>query len=306
MQKCLSVVNDKSIFGGSVNCAKEILEVAGERGRVLRALNKNRVGSGTSAQDATLITKKCRNSTKSGGKKIKPQLEAASAVTEANNSEKEIVATANGGNGNFDQATRRVTVLQDEVEILRERIKDLEDDNKKWRDLAGRDAVTSLPNKFVLLRLILPKVLQEIRTGVSFSFIGVSLDHVARVNEVNGWSVGDNMLKESVLSLRNITARGDVLYRLEGVNFAIVGKMDNTMARERATDTHRKLSRASVQIDKTQLPLTFSVGVVTVDSAAGKSVNETSNSVFQALLATLYRAKEKGGNMVEINHTTKF
>ena len=199
-----------------------------------------------------------------------------------------------------------MTVLQDEVEILRERIKDLEDDNKKWRDLAGRDAVTSLPNKFVLLRLILPKVLQKIRTGVSFSFIGVSLDHIAIVNEVNGWSVGDNMLKESVLSLRNITVRGDVLYRLEGVNFAIVGKMDNTMARERATDTHRKLSRANVQIDKTQLLLTFSVGVVTVDSAAGKSVNETSNSVFQALLATLYRAKEKGGNMVEINHTTKF
>ena len=78
------------------------------------------------------------------------------------------------------------------------------------------------------------------------------------------------------------------------------------MARKRATDIHRKLSRASVQIDKTQLPLTFSVGVVTVDSAAGKSVNETSNSVFQALLATLYRAKGKGGNMVEINHVTNF
>ena len=78
------------------------------------------------------------------------------------------------------------------------------------------------------------------------------------------------------------------------------------MARQRAADMRRHLSRASVQVDKTQLPLVSSIGVVTVDRLLGESVNEASNSIFEALLATLYRAKEKGGNTVEIHNSTKF
>ena len=38
MQKCLTVVNDKSIVGGAVNRAKDTLEKAGDRGRELRTL----------------------------------------------------------------------------------------------------------------------------------------------------------------------------------------------------------------------------------------------------------------------------
>ena len=114
------------------------------------------------------------------------------------------------------------------------------------------------------------------------------------------------MLKESVRSLRHFVVDGDELYRLDGAHFAIVGKMDNNMARQRAADIRRKLSRASVQIDKTQLPLMSSVGVVTVDGIISDSVNKSSDSIFQALLATLYRAKGKGGNTVEIHHAPKF
>ena len=307
MQKCLSIVNDKSIVGGAVNRAKEVLEVAGERGRVLRALNKDRGGSGKSAQAGTPNPKKkTREGAKNGGTKARPQPEAAPAVAEVQNGKEEVIAAANGSNGDSDQATRKLSILQGEVETLRERIKNLEDDNKKWRQLAGRDAVTGLPNKVTLLRLILPKALQELGKGGTCSFIGISLDHVARVNEGHGWVMGDKMLKESVRSLRHFVVDGDELYRLDGAHFAIVGKMDNNMARQRAADIRRKLSRASVQVDKTQLPLMSSVGVVTVDRIISESVNKSSDSIFQALLATLYRAKEKGGNTVEIHHATKF
>jgi GGDEF domain-containing protein len=74
-------------------------------------------------------------------------------------------------------------------------------------------------------------------------------------NEGHGWVVGDKMLKESVRSLRNFVIDGEELYRLDGAHFAIVGSMDNNMARQRAADMRRQLSRASVQVDKTQLPL---------------------------------------------------
>ncbi len=58
MQKCLSIVNDKSVVGGAVNRAKEILELAGERGRALRGLNNSRVGSATAADDGQKTPKK--------------------------------------------------------------------------------------------------------------------------------------------------------------------------------------------------------------------------------------------------------
>jgi hypothetical protein len=46
MQKCLSVINDKSIVGGIVNRAKDTLEKAGDRGRELRALKEEYDKSG--------------------------------------------------------------------------------------------------------------------------------------------------------------------------------------------------------------------------------------------------------------------
>jgi hypothetical protein len=49
-----------------------------------------------------------------------------------------------------------------------------------------------------------------------------------------------------------------------------------------------------------------SVGVVTVERLLAESVNEASKNIFEALLATLYRAKEKGGNTVETHNSTKF
>ena len=113
------------------------------------------------------------------------------------------------------------------------------------------------------------------------------------------------MLKESGRSIRDFVV-GEDLYRLEGAHFAIFGAMDNNIARQRAADMRRQLSRTSVQVGKTQLPLVSSIGVVTVERLLAESVNEASKNIFEALLATLYRAKEKGGNTVEIHNSTKF
>ena len=114
------------------------------------------------------------------------------------------------------------------------------------------------------------------------------------------------MLKESVRSLRHFVIEGDELYRLDGSHFAIVGTLDNNIARQRAADMSRKLARASVQVDKTQLPLVSSIGVVTVDRLVSESVNESSNKIYEALLAALYQAREKGGNTFVIHNSTKF
>ncbi len=315
MQKCLSIVNDKSVVGGAVNRAKEMLEIAGERGRALRALNKSRGETGSVSEEKPKAQKKKakgkevdKNGTSKSKEKSPKKIKETGVADrgDKDGSKNGNGALAKGVGADLGQATRQINVLQEEVESLRERLKDLEEDNKKWRQLAGRDTITGLPNKMTLFRLIVPKTLKRLSKGAPFSIIGISLDQVAKVNEGHGWVVGDKMVKESVRSMRHFLVEGEDLYRLDGVNFAIVGAMDNNIARQRAGDMRRQLSRASVQVDKTQLPLVSSVGVVTVERLLAKSLNEASSKIFEALLATLYRAKEKGGNTVEVHNSTKF
>ena len=311
MQKCLSIVNDKSVVGGAVNRAKEVLELAGERGRVLRALNKSRGETGSASEEEPKAQKKKakgKEAEKNGTNKSKaksPKEIKETGVADRGHKDGS-GALSKGVSADLGQATRQVNALQEEVGSLRERLESLEQDNKKWRQLAGRDTVTGLPNKMSLFRLIVPKTLKGLSKGPPFSFIGISLDQIAKVNEGHGWVVGDKMLKESVRSMQHFVVEGEDLYRLEGAHFAIFGAMDQNVARQRAADMRRQLSRTSVQVGKTQLPLVSSVGVVTVERLLAESVNEASKNIFEALLATLYRAKEKGGNTVEIHNSTKF
>ena len=89
MQKCLSIVNDKSVVGGAVNRAKEILELAGERGRALRGLNTSRGGSVTAADDGQKTRKKKAKEKvaekkvgKKGAKKTKEKVAKVGSNTE--------------------------------------------------------------------------------------------------------------------------------------------------------------------------------------------------------------------------------
>ena len=82
--------------------------------------------------------------------------------------------------------------------------------------------------------------------------------------------------------------------------------MSNNDARKRATEMRRRLAGASVQVDQTQFPLVSTLGVVTAERMVGKSMAESANRIYQALLMVLYKAKEKWGNTVEIYSQTKF
>ena len=66
---------------------------------------------------------------------------------------------SDGQQRNLDQATRQINLLTEELEELKSRIGEMEEDSKKWRQLAGRDVLTGLPNQTMLFRLVLPKVL---------------------------------------------------------------------------------------------------------------------------------------------------
>jgi diguanylate cyclase (GGDEF)-like protein len=308
MQQCQAIVNDKSIVGGIVNKARGVLDTAKERARELRDLHKER-GPGLAAGEPAPAPAKAREEAKSApaapAPKTAPAPAAAPAAAKAP-APTPAPALNGASRQELDQLTRQLSIFKEENTTLRERVKVLEEDNEKWRQVLGKDPLTGLPNRIFLFRISLPKVLRTVQENGPLSCIGLALDQVARVNAEQGWLVGDRMLQEAVKSLRTLLAQGEELYRLEGVNFAIFGKMDNLKAKQRGIDLRRQLAGASVQVEKTTMPLTASLGVVTVEKQLLPSQAEASAAVFQALVEMLGRAKQKGGNTVEVYPNTRF
>ena len=77
-------------------------------------------------------------------------------------------------------------------------------------------------------------------------------------------------------------------------------------ARQRATEMRRVLSGATVKVEDTAIPLVSSLGVVTIERKIGESDVKAANSVYEALINELYKAKDKGGNTAQIHKVTRF
>ena len=316
MQRCLSIISDKSIVGGAVNRAKEMLETSGDRGRELRALRKSK-GGGKKGSKSESVAKPEAKESEPADADPTPTEEADSKaavvdqISDNGGAEPAPETVASGTDDlplgtDLDQVTRRAALLQEEVQTLKDRLKTFEEDNKKWRQLAGRDTLTGLNNKVMLFRLVLPKAMKRIGNGMAFSCIGIGLDRLNQANVNHGWMMDDRMLQEAVKGLKSLVEDGDELYRLDGANFVLFGPMTHNVARMRATEIRRRLAKASVQIDKTQLPLVSSMAVVTVERRSGNPVHESAEAMYKALVEVLYRAKEKGGNTVEMHSHTNF
>jgi diguanylate cyclase (GGDEF)-like protein len=312
IQQCLGILSDKSIIGGAVNRAREMLEKAGERGRELRALHKERGGEDVDdeaegeAPAKAKITKKAKKSAKSAsnGKGAKPKAKksAAKPVEEAPAPALEDDRSVS----ERDKATRQISLLTEQVTDLKTRLEELEQDNTKWRQLIGRDALTGLPNRIALLSIQMPKIIKAFPDGGPFTCIAIGLDQVARVNLEHGWTMGDRMLKASAKGLLKICGEGEEVYRMDGANFVLTGRMDSNAARQRVSEMRRALGGSSVRVEETAMPMASSLGVVTVEQKVSSSEKEVTSAVYTALLRSLYRAKEKGGNTAEIHSITRF
>lgn len=315
MEQCLGIVSDKSIVGGAVNRAKEMLEKVGERGRDLRILHKKRGGGIAEISQRGKNKGKSKDIRGEAGeevgikRRIRAEEYGKSNIDEkkSDSGQKKEKAEESHLINQENSAIRQVPILKAEVDKLRTRVKELEDDNKQWKELAGIDAITGLPSKAVLTRLVLPKVLKGIKGTGPYSCIVVSLDQFAHINKALGWKTGDHMLKESARKLAGLTEDGSGMewYRLDGAQFVLLGAMDNNAARQRSTDLRRRLARENTVYGQMQMSMIASIGLVCIDRLTS-SANEGTSRVYEALMNSLNRAKDKGGNTVEVHGETTF
>ncbi len=156
----------------------------------------------------------------------------------------------------------------------------------RLRELAHTDSLTGLANR-VTLRDSLADALAQGRTG---ALLMVDLDHFKAVNDSQGHSAGDELLKAVTQRLRDCVRQDDLVARLGGDEFAVL--ITRSHQHEEAGALARRLVESLGQPFEVQgrhVRVGASVGItVWVDTRAG--VDEL---LVQSDTA-LYSAKESG------------
>jgi len=278
MQKCLTVVNDKSIVGGAVNRAKDTLEKAGDRGRELRALRDDYDKNGLPETAPTPPPPTPAS----------PKPAETEAVEEATAAEPEV-----------EKEAPPAPAANGSAASLQKKIEQLDEENRRWMRLAGISELTGLPNRVMLNRVLLPGLFKSVAAKRQpLGCILVSPEGITGINGKYGRESGDQLIKEFTDCLKSLVRKGERLLHLEGVNFALLSpNLAEHQMKKRADGIHKELTSRRFTLGGNALSLGVSIGVSAIQSYTGtpKSLQE---GLYKRSVQALDNAKSKG-NQIE-------
>ncbi|MEC4719872.1 EAL domain-containing protein [Noviherbaspirillum sp. CPCC 100848] len=194
-------------------------------------------------------------------------------------------------NGGHFWVHRRLVRSGDGIAITMRDITQGKEHERTLSDLANRDALTQLPNRYWLSQH-LPRLLEEAgRQQASLAVLYLDLDNFKDVNNSMGHSAGDDILKQAGQRMLSVLRTGDHVVRLGGDEFTIV--LGQAQTRQDAADVAaRILSLLSV-------PFRVTGGFeYTMQASVGASLFPQDGKTMEALLkhadTAMYVAKNNG------------
>lgn len=164
---------------------------------------------------------------------------------------------------------------------------------QKIYDMAHTDDLTGAHNKKSILEILKDEFSRSQIRVVPLTLIMFDLDHFKQINDKHGHMAGDYVLKETCSLIKNKMIRQkDALGRYGGEEFALVlRETPLQIAVDVAERIRSTIEKHNYQFDGTQIHVTISLGISTMDSTTKSS---------EDLLATadkaLYDAKHQGRN----------
>jgi len=154
---------------------------------------------------------------------------------------------------------------------------------------AKHDALTGLPNR-KLYHEHLEQALKRVQRGERLAVLYLDLDHLKRVNDTLGHSIGDKLLKGVADRLRGCTRDTNFVGHLSGDEFAIIQTMLDQPSDAAALAMRvREAIVKPFDLDGHQVKVDISIGI----SIAPSDANELSELLKTADIA-LYEAKNTG------------
>ena len=168
------------------------------------------------------------------------------------------------------------------------------DDKEHAWTLATFDAVTGLPNRYMLMDRLEHALTSDRRTKTTMAVMYIDLDHFKEVNDTLGHHAGDNLLKQAGERIRNAVRRSDTVARLGGDEFVVV--LSSVDSIEGADHVARNVLSALEQ------PFSLGARVVTISASIGVAVHSTTSQATDDVLRqadhAMYQAKSGGRNRI--------
>ena len=189
-----------------------------------------------------------------------------------------------------DKSDRRIKNL----EILN-RVESTRKQAELYRELAGTDSLTSLVNRRRFWE-IAENALQQVKSDKGLlAIIMLDIDHFKNVNDQYGHRTGDAVLAAVAVSIKKSLRGGDIAGRYGGEEFVVlVSGASSDQCLNIAERIRRAVAKQAIQIDHVNVPVTISLGVVSIDPDQVLPLDELINCADQAL----YMAKQQGRNRV--------
>lgn len=145
------------------------------------------------------------------------------------------------------------------------------------------DALTGLPNR-TLLGEGLERALKKIHRGERIAILHIHLDHLERVSQMFGYSVGDKLIQDAANRLRGCVRDIDFVFRLIDDEFAIIGtQLENLSDVEELAVRAGEAIREPFRLNGHEIKVDASIGIsIAPDDAS--DVNELLKDAHIALV----------------------
>jgi len=167
--------------------------------------------------------------------------------------------------------------------------------SRQTKKLIYTDGLTGLMLFSKIKEQVLNLMESCLRYNLDFSIAFIDIDNFKRVNDTYGHLVGDEILREFAEYMITRLRRSDMVTRYGGEEFAIILPYTNSDNAIRALNSIRdSYAQHTHQAKEAEFFITFSVGVSSI------AHYQDLESLLAAADAALYRAKQAGGNAIEI------
>jgi two-component system cell cycle response regulator len=210
----------------------------------------------------------------------------------------------------FDDVARKVEILRngandfvgkpvvaEELEVrifnllkMQKLLSRLESQHEVMKDIAMRDTLTSLYNRYHLNEMGPALIAEAHEAGQNLSLMVVDADHFKQINDTQGHKAGDEVLQQIAKALQGVCRIDDLAARIGGEEFVVVlPGIGLAEARERASVMRVRIA----ELNPCDIGVTVSIGVAALHKG------ETYDELFQRADSAMYRAKTAGRNRVE-------
>ena len=163
--------------------------------------------------------------------------------------------------------------------------------NEELTQLALHDTLTGLPNRILLADRISQAMAETTEQGGFFSLMFIDLDGFKPVNDAFGHHVGDLLLREVALRLREQLRSQDTLARIGGDEFVLLVRLGEPDDAPRVAARQVSLLSKPFRVGEHDLQISASVGI-----ALFPGNGLTAEELLMNADAAMYHAKGAGKN----------